>query len=548
MWRRIVGWVVVAVILVGGGTFAYKKLLPKPEEPAGPVYATARVKRGDLKVTVEGTGQLQPIFLSELTAAADGTLVSVEVQRGQRVEAGQLVATLRNDQIGYELQELMFQVEQARLELASVLGVPPEQVTRVDPNRGVQISAPISGRVTELRLKNGDAVEEGALVARIVDDATVVSIAEVNPGDVKYISVGQKAQLWFEEFAAPVEGTVTAVDDTPVPKDNYLVCRVTIEAQNRGLLKPGMKYRLTILAARGPIEVGEPQTIDRYKAEDVVRSSARGTVTRVHVKDMQRVEKGDPIVSLGGESTRRYIEQKQLEIRQKELQIAQKEDIRNKLEIRSPIAGTVAWIWANPGMKVQAGQSIGSIFDNSRMNLNIMIDELDVVNVKEGQEATITVEALPGRSWKARVLRVDMMGHTEGGFAQYGCFLEVEGTEELKPGMTANVSIFVDEKKDVLLIPIEAVYEEDGEARVDVLTEKGPESVPVKIGLCNDRWAEVLAGLEEGQVVITGSSLERLGPQKPPEQKEGLVLPGTGKTPGGKAPGTKPVPPPGGGR
>jgi len=545
MWRRIVGWVVVAVILVGGGTFAYKKLLPRPEESVGPVYATARVKRGDLKVTVEGTGQLQPIFLSELTAAADGTLVSVEVQRGQRVEAGQLVATLRNDQIGYELQELMFQVEQARLELASVLGVPPEQVTRVDPNRGVQISAPISGRVTELRLKNGDPVEEGALVARIVDDATVVSIAEVNPGDVKYVSVGQKAQMWFDEFATPVEGVVTAVDDTPVPKDNYLVCRVTVEAQNRGLLKPGMKYRLTILAPRGPIEVAEPQTIDRYRAEDVVRSSAKGTVTRVHVKDMQRVEKGDPIVSLGGESTRRYIEQKQLEIRQKELQIAQKQDIRNKLEIRSPIAGTVAWIWANPGMKVQAGQSIGSIFDNSRMNLNIMIDELDVVNVREGQEATITVEALPGKSWKARVLRVDMMGHTEGGFAQYGCFLEVEGTGELKPGMTANVSIFVDEKKDVLLIPIEAVYEEDGEARVDVLTEKGPESVPVKIGLCNDRWAEVLAGLEEGQVVITGSSLERLGPEKPPEQKEGLVLPGTRKAPGGSTP---PAVPPGGGK
>jgi multidrug efflux pump subunit AcrA (membrane-fusion protein) len=545
MWRRIVGWVVVAVILVGGGTFAYKKLLPRPEESAGPVYATARVKRGDLKVTVEGTGQLQPIFLSELTAAAEGTLVSVEVQRGQRVEAGQLVATLRNDQIGYELQELMFQVEQARLELASVLGVPPEQVTRVDPNRGVQISAPISGRVTDLRLKNGDAVDEGALVARIVDDATVVSIAEVNPGDVKYISVGQKAQMWFDEFATPVQGVVTAVDDTPVPKDNYLVCRVTVEAQNKGLLKPGMKYRLTILAPRGPIEVGEPQTIDRYKAEDVVRSSARGTVTRVHVKDMQRVQKGDPIVSLGGESTRRYIEAKQLEIRQKELQIAQKEDIRNKLEIRSPIAGTVAWIWANPGMKVQAGQSIGSIFDNSRMNLNIMIDELDVVNVREGQEATITVEALPGKSWKARVLRVDMMGHTEGGFAQYGCFLEVEGTGELKPGMTANVSIFVDEKKGVLLIPIEAVYEEDGEARVDVLTEKGPESVPVKIGLCNDRWAEVVAGLEEGQVVITGSSLERLGPEKSPRQKEGLVLPGTKRTPGESAP---PAVPPGGGK
>ncbi|MDI6825509.1 MAG: efflux RND transporter periplasmic adaptor subunit [Bacillota bacterium] len=546
MWRRVIGWVLVAVILVGGGTYAYKKLLPKPEESAGPVYATAKVKRGDLRVAVEAVGQLQPIYRGELVAPVDGTLVSIEVQRGQQVEAGQLVATLRNDQVGYELQNLMFEVEQLRLELASVLGVPPEQVTRVDPNRGVGVYAPISGRVTELTLKNGDKVAAGDLVARIVDDATVVSVAEVNPGDVKRIAVGQKAQLWFEEFATPVEGVVTVVDDTPVPKDNYLVCRVTIEAKNEGLLKPGMKYRLSILSPQGTVEVGEPQTIDRYKAEDVVRSSAAGTVTRVHVKNMQRVQKGDLIVSMGGESTRRFIEQKQLEIRQKELQIAQKEEIRNKLEIRAPTAGRVAWIWGNPGMKVQAGQGIGTVFDNSKMNLHVMIDELDVVHVKEGQEATITVEAMPGKSWTAKVLQVDMMGQTEGGFAQYGCMMEVSGTEELKPGMTANVSIFVGEKKDVLLIPIEAVFEEDGEAKVEILTDQGPQTVPVKIGLCNDRWAEVVAGLEEGQLVITGSSLERLGPEKPPEQKEGLVLPGTGKTPGGKTPETKPAP--GGGK
>ena len=80
---------------------------------------------------------------------------------------------------------------------------------------------------------------------------------------------------------------------------------------------------------------------------------------------------------------------------------------------------------------------------------------------------------------------------------------------------------------------------------MEVLTDQGPETVPVKIGLCNDRWAEVVSGLEEGQVVITGSSLERLGPEKPPEQKEGLVLPGTRKAPGGPTP---PAVPPGGGK
>lgn len=546
MVRRILAAVIVITVLLGGGYLAYSHLVPPSEEGSGPVYATARVKRGDLRVAVEGVGQLQPIFLSELTAAADGTLVAIHVERGQRVEVGQLVATLRNDQIGYELQELEFDLERARLELADVLGVSPDQVTRVDPNRGVQIVAPIGGRVAELQVKNGDNLEEGQLVARVVDDSAVISRVELNANQADRVSAGQKVVCRFQDFEGTVEGVVTDVDRTPVPQGSHFTYSATIEIPNRGLLKPGQKFNLTILTPTGEVNLPGLQQVDRYRGEEVVRSAAAGTVTSVNVRNMQKVSKGDAIVTLGGEKTRRYVEKKQLDIRQMELQIAQKQDIRDKLEIRSGIAGTVAWIWGNPGMQVRAGQSIGSIFDNSRMNLHIMIDELDVVNVKEGQEATITVEALPGKSWTAKVLRVDMMGHTEGGFAQYGCFLEVGGTEELKPGMTANVSIFVGEKKDALLIPIEAVFEEDGEAKVEILTDQGPETVPVKIGLCNDRWAEVVAGLEEGQLVITGSSLERLGSEKPPEEKEGLVLPGTGKTPGGKTPETKPAP--GGGK
>jgi len=193
-----------------------------------------------------------------------------------------------------------------------------------------------------------------------------------------------------------------------------------------------------------------------------------------------------------------------------ELELARKQEIRENLVVRSPISGTVAWVHAQPGMRIEEGQSIASVFDNSRMNLYIRVDELDVVYVEEGQEAEVLVEALPGRSWKAKVLRVDMMGRAEDGIAQYGVFLEVEDTKELKPGMTAVVRIHIDEKEDVLLVPVEAVFDHDGKAAVEVLTDDGPEVVEVELGLINDRVAEVVSGLEEGQVVITGKAVDRL--------------------------------------
>jgi multidrug efflux pump subunit AcrA (membrane-fusion protein) len=83
-----------------------------------------------------------------------------------------------------------------------------------------------------------------------------------------------------------------------------------------------------------------------------------------------------------------------------------------------------------------------------------------------------------------------------------------------------NTNCFVDsgESLDTLLVPIEAVFEENGKQKVEILVgENEVETVEIETGLMNDMYVEVLSGLEEGQLVVTGSTKDLMPSQSVPE-------------------------------
>jgi multidrug efflux pump subunit AcrA (membrane-fusion protein) len=93
-----------------------------------------------------------------------------------------------------------------------------------------------------------------------------------------------------------------------------------------------------------------------------------------------------------------------------------------------------------------------------------------------------------------------------------------------------NTNCFVDsgESLDTLLIPIEAVFEENGKQKVEILKEDNQvEVVEIETGLMNDMYVEVISGLEEGQLVVTGSTKDLMPSQSVPESD--IILPGTNK-------------------
>jgi HlyD family secretion protein/macrolide-specific efflux system membrane fusion protein len=193
--------------------------------------------------------------------------------------------------------------------------------------------------------------------------------------------------------------------------------------------------------------------------------------------------------------------------------------------ILAPMDGTVTERGIQPGEVVvpgvQAtfeGKALLTVADLSTLIVKTDLNQIDVAKVKLGQKVTLTLDALPGKSYEATITKIAPASITPKD-KQVDVF-PVEATLAkadalIKPGMTADVRIHIEKKEHVLALPIEAVVKESGKQLVQkVVTlpdrKQKTEKVEVKVGARNDREIEVLSGVAEGDKVLIkpGSSAE----------------------------------------
>ncbi|MEJ2314185.1 MAG: efflux RND transporter periplasmic adaptor subunit [Nitrospirota bacterium] len=130
----------------------------------------------------------------------------------------------------------------------------------------------------------------------------------------------------------------------------------------------------------------------------------------------------------------------------------------SKAVIRSPINGIVLKRNVEPGQTVAASLQAPVLFtlaeDLTKMELHVDVDEADVGQVKEGQEATFTVDAYPGRSYRASIKEVRFGSQTVEGVVTYETILSVDNSDlSLRPGMTATADITVNKVENAVLVP-----------------------------------------------------------------------------------------------
>lgn len=556
MVQRVIALVVIVAIVIGGGYYAYKALFPEPEEAmTGPVYATQPVRRGDISVSVDVQGQLWPSQSGaiHLPWRPDDSIQYVfdkyHVEEGDAVKAGDVVVTLLAPTLQQQLQQQQQKLEQSRKQLADLLGTTPDNLGFVDPSQGVILRAPIGGRVTGLTAKNGTQVRNGETVARIVDDGKFRIVATVLTGEIDSIKVGAKAFVRLPEFAGLTNATVVDVNPNRAPVPQNQLCGgdqsstapvfvhwVTIEGTNHGLITPGMQG--TVGIGTSPQADGMTdtmwlrycQTIEGYGEESPIVSPVDASVTRVYVQDMAIVKAGDPIIAMAGGDIRSKIAELQNQVHQDEQELIKLQQSVGQLEVKAPVDGVVVNLQQmSPGQSVQAGTWFGEVFNPGMMQMHTQVTDIEVVRVQQGAQVMITVDAVPGEVFEGTVRQVSMSGgRPDQGTNLYQVWIELVGGPSLRPGMQANGHIDAGSATDALLVPIEAVFQDRGLPAVEVLNEDGTTTtVPIEVGLMSAREVEVLSGLEEGQLVITGSSIDLLPSQH--IRGGGGLLPGGGQ-------------------
>lgn len=153
-----------------------------------------------------------------------------------------------------------------------------------------------------------------------------------------------------------------------------------------------------------------------------------------------------------------------------------------------------------------------TIAGNDEMILSVSVDELDINSVAEGQEAQITFDALENETASGEVTSVSSTGTVNGGVAKYAVEITIPRTEEMKVGMNASATIVIEEKEDVVTIPVNALQERGDQVYVYTETdEEGNLSgeVQVTTGLSDGDTVEITEGLSAGDTVYyqkTGNS------------------------------------------
>ena len=490
-WKWLVPVVCVAV---AGGVFL---LRPQQAKPASvdASYTEAAPERRDVTNTLSGTGTLNPANTYTVKSLVEGKVLTGTIEEGDIVEESNVLYTIDSSDASTNFEKAEIAMQQAQRSYDKVVD---RQYVRAE----------VAGVVSSLKVTKGDEVTSGQEVAVIRDSSKMLLTLEFPAADAANFSVGQSAAVTLDGTFEQLDGTVTSVSGTDaLSAGNLLTRTVTITVKNAGGLTTAQAATASI---NGVSSIGSATFA--YQAERTLTAQASGTVTSINVQEGSEVAKDDIILGLSGDDLTESIQSASESLRSAEISMQNLQDAMNNYTITAPISGTIIEKDAKVGDAVKAGDTLCIVYDLSYLEMSINVDELQISSISVGQKVQITADAVPDKTYVGTVTRVSMKGTSNGGTTTYPVTIRIDDTEGLRPGMNANAEIVVAEAKNALVVPNAAVMrgsyvlvtkDSPSAANADT-TMEAPEGfvyVPVKTGVSDDDYTQIVSGIQEGDTI-----------------------------------------------
>ena len=488
-------WLVpVLCVAVAGGVFL---LRPQQAKPASvdASYTEATPERRDVTNTLSGTGTLNPANTYTVKSLVDGKVLTGTIEEGNIVEESNVLYTIDSSDASTNFEKAEIAMQQAQRSYDKVVD---RQYVRAE----------VAGVVSSLKVTKGDEVTSGQEVAVIRDSSRMLLTLEFPAADAANFSVGQSAAVTLDGTFEQLDGTVTSVSGTDaLSAGNLLTRTVTITVKNAGGLTTAQAATASI---NGVSSIGSATFA--YQAERTLTAQASGTVTSINVQEGSEVAKDDIILGLSGDDLTESIQSASESLRSAEISMQNLQDTMNNYTITAPISGTIIEKDAKVGDAVKTGDTLCIVYDLSYLEMSINVDELQISSISVGQQVQITADAVPDKTYVGTVTRVSMKGASNGGTTTYPVSIRIDDTDGLRPGMNANAEIVVAEAKNALVVPNAAVVrgsyvlvtkDSPSAANADTAME-APEGfvyVPVKTGVSDDDYTQIVSGIQEGDTI-----------------------------------------------
>jgi HlyD family secretion protein len=312
----------------------------------------------------------------------------------------------------------------------------------INPVTTIIVSSQLSGQVVEILADYNSEVKADQVVARLNSDQIRARLdgARADLEQIRAQRLVTEAQI--ERAASEIERAKSTEADANAQIDRA----EALLADAERLFQRQNELQSRGFAATAALDTARAQRDAQRAAAAQARAALSGAIAQQQSLAADRKMAQAQLATVSAQ-----ILQKEAVVRQIEV------DLRNT-EIKSPVSGVIIQRNIELGQTVAASLQAPTLFliadDLRRMEISANVDESDVGSVREGQRATFTVNAFPGRTFEGRVKQVRLGSQTVQNVVIYTAIISVENPRhELKPGMTANLRIETERRDDVVRIP-----------------------------------------------------------------------------------------------
>lgn len=446
-------WIVIAVVVIGAVLVGLRVVNVRRAAAALEDLETVAAERGSLTALVGATGTVRASQSALLTYAASGTVGEVLVSVGDSVAEDEVLATLDQSSLSAQLILAQADLVSAQKALDDLLASEVQQ--------------------TQAQLA-------------LIQAQDALNTAVYN---WRYFRVSDPNPTWYEEDSVDqqLRTAENRLEDAQAEydalADNDPGKAASLQAVNDAQATVDLANWLAAW-----YEGEEPGEIDHALLD------ANVAIAQANLEDAQRAWER---VAQGPHPD---------DIAATEARVAAAEATLATAKVTAPFGGTITTIEAIVGDLVNPGSPAFTLTDLSHLYVDVAISEIDINRVQPGQNVSLTFDAIPNQTYQGSVHSVGLVGMSTQGVVNFEVTIELlDADEAVKPGMTAAVSIIVEQIDDVLLVPNRAVRVVDGERVVYILVDDTLEQVAIELGVSSDVYSEVVAGdLQEGdQIILT---------------------------------------------
>lgn len=442
-------WIIAAVIAaIIIGFFAYRAYRQGQLEQVVAELQTEVVRMGPLTATVGATGVVRANQSATLSFQTSGTVDTVNVKQGDRVNADRLLAALDRKTVSSQIALAEADLVAAERALEDLL-----------KSKQAQAAAQLAVAQAEDALKDvnytltvrqeGNRASENTIKA--AEANLVLANEEVDVADQRY------------DHASGEAGRALALSNLIAAK------------QKRDSIQRNLNWYL-----------GSPTDIEQAILDaDVALAEARLEDAQ---REWERVKDGPT----------------QGDIAAAEARITAAEATLELARITAPFAGTVTSVDVMPGDQVTPGAPAFRIDDLSHLLVDVEISEVDINRIALDQPVSLIFDAILDHEYEGSVVEIGQVGISIQGVVSFPVTVEINDTDDaIRSGMTAAVNIVVEQIEDIVLIPNRSVRVRDGQRVVYIMTGGSVDIVEVELGATSDQYSQLLDGnVQSGDTIV----------------------------------------------